>query len=169
MPRGLPEDQVTPIRELLRAHLDSGRLTQDEVAKAMGVSQATVSDIKNGRRGIGVKSLPALARLLGQTADQLLGGRPAPPPSREFVLDVRYPNRSSAVEAWRLLRRDERAAERVLSMGMDSDADPEPGLWFAHLELAEASIKAEDKDKATSRPDLDDDYGAPKLPARKPR
>lgn len=166
MPRGLPKDQVTPIRELLRQHLDSGRLTQDEVAKAIGVSQATVSDIKNGRRGIGVKSLPALARLFGQTTDQVLGGRALAGPARVTVLDDRYPNRARALRAWRELLRDEEAAANVESLAMDRDDDPSPDEWFADLEREERRLNAGRRGKAIVPPVATDWDDAPRLPKR---
>lgn len=60
-----------------RARLRRG-WTQDELAEAAGVSNATVSRLENGKQEAGADTLAQIASALEQTVDSLLasGGRP---------------------------------------------------------------------------------------------
>ncbi|MGH8200464.1 MAG: helix-turn-helix transcriptional regulator [Steroidobacteraceae bacterium] len=48
-------------------------ITQVEMAQALGVSQQTINSYEVGRRRIPVSALPALARSLGVSLEELLG------------------------------------------------------------------------------------------------
>jgi transcriptional regulator with XRE-family HTH domain len=48
-------------------------ITQVEMAHSLGVSQQTINSYEVGRRRIPVSALPALARLLGVSLEELLG------------------------------------------------------------------------------------------------
>jgi Zn-dependent peptidase ImmA (M78 family)/DNA-binding XRE family transcriptional regulator len=47
-------------------------LTQDEVAKALGIARSAVSDIESGKRQVSASELVALSRVLGQPMDALV-------------------------------------------------------------------------------------------------
>ena len=59
----------------LRDARNARGLTQKDLARKSGVSQATISDIERGRNESS-KELPALAKALGASVDDLVGGRP---------------------------------------------------------------------------------------------
>lgn len=162
MPRGLSAELVEPLRAMLVRHLNAGRATQDEVAIALKVSQATVSDIKNGRRGIGIRTLPALAKLLGPSVDALLAGEIVPLNKKPDD----YPNRAKALTAWEILGRDPEAAANVSTMAMDRDSDPSPDDWFSEIEREERRLNGERRGKVTPpKPVAFDD--APRMPWKK--
>ena len=168
-PRALRPEQNDRIRALTKAVVDKEGGSQTAAAKALGVGRHLVTQHLLGK-GAGHLLIDALRKYTGKTYDEIVDGADAPlPPEPVRERDKRYPSRSNAIAAWRKLQRDERAVERVESMGMDRDDDPDVEEWFAELVAADARIKAEDKRKAIARPELDDDYGAPKLPPRKPR
>jgi len=57
-------------------------ITQTQLAEAMSVSQQTVASWEVGRRGVPVSVLPALARALGTTAEDLIGESSRAPAKR---------------------------------------------------------------------------------------
>ncbi|MFJ9521834.1 helix-turn-helix domain-containing protein [Kitasatospora sp. NPDC101801] len=56
----------------IRAARRTRGLSQAQVARALGIPRPSVSDIEQGRRGVGAIELKRLATLLGTTADHLL-------------------------------------------------------------------------------------------------
>lgn len=58
----------------LRDARNARELTQKDLARKSGVSQATISDIERGRNESS-KELPALAKALGVSVDSLITGR----------------------------------------------------------------------------------------------
>ncbi len=79
--------------EAVRAARIAAGLSLRELARRIGVSPATLSAVENGRTGLSVERLNAVAAALGLTAAQLLGGTPAPardgaaPPAAADVVD----------------------------------------------------------------------------------
>jgi len=73
--------QVHKIIEGLRQHtmrlIESGDLTQTDLARKAGVRQAHISNFLRKRRGLSVSSVDALLKALGLSAVELLGGTPA--------------------------------------------------------------------------------------------
>ncbi|TAK30973.1 MAG: XRE family transcriptional regulator [Myxococcaceae bacterium] len=72
--RALPPKQNEELRRRLRDLIASkydGTLTH--AAKALGVSHATLSDVLNGKRGVGQKLMNGMANVTGQSIDVLLG------------------------------------------------------------------------------------------------
>ena len=73
------------IGERLRTARQARRMTQVELAKALGTHQASLSQIERGIRGITLQQVVKLARVLRVSPDRLLGvgkANGAPPPSR---------------------------------------------------------------------------------------
>ena len=62
-------DGTQPIKAW-RTHRE---LTQDEVANQAGISKAYLSQIENKKRAVSLKSLKAIASVLGVTVDDLEG------------------------------------------------------------------------------------------------
>ena len=69
----------TSVNETVRATRIEAGLSVREVARRIGVSAATISAIENGRTGISVDRLRALAEALGTDVNQLLDPRTTPP------------------------------------------------------------------------------------------
>lgn len=89
--RALPREQNERLRALLREIITKdfdGGLTK--AAEKLGVTHATVSDVLNGKRGVGQKLLNGLAEHTGRSLDDLLG-RPA------IVYDAETTRRGSRV------------------------------------------------------------------------
>ncbi len=79
MPRGgFGEAFANRLRDARLAARGGLGLGPQEIADAIGLSQATVSDYERGRRRPNLTTLLALARLLGVSADWLLTGDDAP-------------------------------------------------------------------------------------------
>lgn len=75
--RALPREQNERLRVLLREIIAKdfeGGLSR--AATKLGVAHATISDVLNGKRGVGQKLLNGLAEYTGRSLDDLLG-RPA--------------------------------------------------------------------------------------------
>jgi len=69
-------------------------------AETLGISQAHVSEILNGRRGAGMRSLSRLAEALGVSLDVIVGREPWPTTAEQGPAEL-YPNRAIAIAAWR--------------------------------------------------------------------
>lgn len=166
---GVSTKSASPqLAEAARAYLASfvrrfdGNATA--AAKALGVSQPTVTNILNGRNVIGFPVLEALAAHERVPFDVILGR--AAPTEPVVELQDRYPNRARALAAWRLLGRDAEAAEGVAALAMDRDDDPSPDEWFADLEREEARLRRQAKSPTKPRPVAGED-DAPRMPWRK--
>lgn len=108
----------------LRKRRERLSLTQDWVAKALGVSRPMLSYWESGARTPGLKQLRDLAALYGTTPGGLLGEADAQPPSEHLVLFRGLPRGErvrAAVRTW-LEFLDAWAAFRVEDLGL-----PEPG------------------------------------------
>lgn len=72
--RALPREQNERLRALLREIITKdfdGGLTK--AAEKLGVTHATISDVLNGKRGVGQKLLNGMAEYTGRSLDDLLG------------------------------------------------------------------------------------------------
>lgn len=134
-------------------------------ARALKISQPTVANMLNGKNVIGFPLLEALADYNNESFDVILGRSPVA--GRVVELADRYPNRGRALAAWRLLGRDEDAAQNVYALAMDRDDDPSPDEWFADLEREEARLRRAAKSPPALRVVKDDGEGAPRMPWRK--
>lgn len=73
------------IGQRLKTLRQERRMTQVELAKALGTHQASLSQIERGTRGVSLHQVVKLARALRVPTDRLLGagkGNGAEPPSR---------------------------------------------------------------------------------------
>lgn len=61
------------LAERIRTEREYLGLTQDQVAKVLGVPRAAVSAIETGRRKVSSVELAKLAKLFGTSSDRLLG------------------------------------------------------------------------------------------------
>lgn len=122
-----------------------------DLARAMGVSEAQVSDLSSGRRGVGLKTAMGMAKVLGVSWDAYLlqAARAWLQRGPDAVLrveyDERYPNRKRAIE---LVgdRFDPRAVKRVESIELKSDVDPHPLEWIKRLEAEQQRLEWEERD-----------------------
>jgi addiction module HigA family antidote len=64
---------VSPGRLLRERVVKRIGLSQDELAKALGVSRFTVNQVLNGRRGISAEMAVRLAHVFGTSAEMWLG------------------------------------------------------------------------------------------------
>lgn len=64
----------SPIGAVIRTTRTANGMSLRELARAIGVSAATLSAIENGKTGISVTRLHTIATILGTTADRLLRG-----------------------------------------------------------------------------------------------
>lgn len=62
------------LSENLRIYREASRLSQDEVAEALGISRQTISNWENEKTEPDIRSLAALAKLYGKTMEELLYG-----------------------------------------------------------------------------------------------
>jgi len=92
--------QVHKIIEGLRQHtmrlIESGDLTQTDLARKAGVRQAHISNFLRGRRGLSVSSVDALLKALGLSAVELLGGTPAKAKTDSGLLSIPVAARKNA-------------------------------------------------------------------------
>lgn len=165
-PRALHPEQNDRIRERVRA-IVAEHGSQVDAAKALKVGRHLITQHLLGK-GAGHVLIEALRTYTGESYEQLVDGEGPPSrPERTYAADDRYPNRGRALEAWRLLGRDEEAAKQVASLRMDRDDDPSPDEWFADLEREEARLRREAKSPPVLRVVKDEGEGAPKMPWRK--
>lgn len=69
-----PDDGLSDeLAERIRTEREYLGLTQDQVAKVLGVPRAAVSAIETGRRKVSSVELAKLAKLFGTSSDRLLG------------------------------------------------------------------------------------------------
>lgn len=64
-------------------------LSQEEVAKAIGVPRSAISKIEDGSRGIDALELPKLAKVLGRNVEYLTGGADIPTKDEKVALLAR--------------------------------------------------------------------------------
>lgn len=72
-PRELDADAERRLAERLKSERDYLGLSQEQVAKVLGVPRAAVSAIETGRRKVSSVELARLAALFGTSPDRLLG------------------------------------------------------------------------------------------------
>ncbi len=97
--REAPEDRnlamYRMIGERLRQYRISRGMSQDDLAEAARLTQATVSALETGKSGPGIRveTLIALARALKVSIDVVLGVDDIPIPEEDDVARDAYPNR----------------------------------------------------------------------------
>ena len=73
-------DQWRNIGDRLKQAREYLELTQDEAAKAVGISRPSLSQIENGHRKVDAVELAKFASLYGRSVEVLTGASPAPVP-----------------------------------------------------------------------------------------
>lgn len=63
------------VGERVRRAREKAGLTQVELSERSGVTQATISRIENGERGVSFENAVAIARVCGCSLDALAGNR----------------------------------------------------------------------------------------------
>lgn len=77
--RGQPPEKMSRIRQHFRAWRKHRALTQEQLAAAVGLSTAAISQIETGKQGFTDTTLGALAEALSCTPADLLMRSPADP------------------------------------------------------------------------------------------
>jgi len=80
-PRKLDADAQRRLAERLKSERDYLGLSQEQVAKVLGIPRAAVSAIETGRRKVSGVELARLAALFGSSPDRLLGSQLEPDPT----------------------------------------------------------------------------------------
>lgn len=119
-----------------------------ELAEKIGLSNAMVSDIARGKRGVGIQAAEKLATFFGLSMDELWGQanahvarQPEKGPDQVSPEDdpaERYPNRVTAAKLAKDLGVDERAIESVGRDALHLDHDPEVKWWLQLMQHREA-------------------------------
>src|SRR2546422_665447 len=65
-----------PFGERIKNRRLEMKLTQDELAQKVGISKGFLSDLENGKRGVGAGTLLDIGRVLGISLDYLMKGEP---------------------------------------------------------------------------------------------
>ncbi|MFD4294114.1 helix-turn-helix domain-containing protein [Rhodococcus sp. NPDC058505] len=81
------ETPITPAELIRAARLERG-LSVRELARRLGVSAATISAIENGRTGVSVDRIRAIADALGTSVARLVGEHPGADAPRGAATDV---------------------------------------------------------------------------------
>lgn len=87
---------MSSVGERIREVRSEQRMTQEELAERTGISKGFLSDVENGKRGIGSDYLLRIANALGASLDYLMRGQAAGPVKTEPV--VIPPELSDAAE-----------------------------------------------------------------------
>lgn len=135
--KGVPEHVNEYLRDwLAREWLGKGR-SQQELADAVKVDKATVSDFKNKRRGAGYDLFAGFARVIGRGRDDIERDALDWWRGKGNVASVGqardpYPNRAAAQE---FQRGDVPAEviERVRAVTIDTTGDPSRAWWVARI------------------------------------
>jgi transcriptional regulator with XRE-family HTH domain len=99
------------VRRRLRDLRAERGLTLAEVADAAGMAASTLSRLEQGRRRLALDHLPALARALGTTADDLLAAPPAQDPRVPVV-----PHAHDGMTVWPLTRGESDSGVRAFKI-----------------------------------------------------
>ena len=102
------EDRVR--RRLRDLRIERG-LTLAEAADAAGMAPSTLSRLEQGQRRLALDHLPALARALGTTTDDLL----APPPAQDPRVKLE-PHEHDGMTVWPLTRDDGGSGTRAFKI-----------------------------------------------------
>lgn len=95
----------TPVElhDRIRLAREDAGLTQGQLAKMLGVSRPTVSDIEAGRRKVSAEELGKMADLFGVSTEWLLGRDQSADMSQDLLLAARHLEKLSAGDLQRVL------------------------------------------------------------------
>lgn len=135
------DTRIQRLLEDLRDNRFHGK--QAEMARAIGVTPTTVSDMLSGKRGAGIDVLVLLADYLGISLDELVRGVPFRP-DLLVVRNDRYPARAKAREQAREIfeRADRAIAGHVYARAEDKPVE----WWMRRIEEAQIEVRRELED-----------------------
>ena len=87
-------------------------LTQEYVAKYLGINRATVTQMENGKRKVSADELSKLCVLFGVSADSLLYGEEISEPANVFARSFERLNERDQAEIMNLIRFKEQLNEQ---------------------------------------------------------
>jgi len=120
-----------PVDALVRRRLRELRaqrgLTLAQVSERAHIDISTLSRLESGKRRLALDHIPALARALGVSADELLHSAPAPDP---FVRVE--PRRHEGLTMWELSRDASAAGPRVYKMVVEAGRSEPPDELPSH-------------------------------------
>jgi len=174
---GLANLQLVPRRddpislylsERLKEWLAKPGNTQARAAKLAGVSTAQISNLKDGSRGAGIKTIRGVSKVLGMTiaqveaeAAKLEATRPRPA-ERTVELEQRYPNLVEAIA----LRRGKVLSvtlERIAGIALHWPNDRSVGEWIDDIDNLDRQLRREVKTGERADRELPDEDDAPPL------
>lgn len=134
----LPPEQLAAVVRTLEVFVRR-RGSQTSAAKDLGITQGHISSILTKSRGVGVATIVALARALGQTTDQVLGldEEPSDPALRDAL----------AAEVWPRWVREAALSRRNLSGPLTMTVDEWRG-WMRGQMAADTISSAIDEAEA---------------------
>src|SRR3954454_3312196 len=120
-----PEPVDALVRRRLRELRAARGLTLAQVSERAHIDISTLSRLESGKRRLALDHIPALARALGVSADELLHSTPVPDPR------VRSrPQRHDVMTMWELSR--EAGAPRVFKVIVDAGRREPPEEFPVH-------------------------------------
>ena len=92
------------INERIRKMRNEYHLSQEYVAKYLGVSRTTITQIESGNRKISADELSLFSKLFGVSADNLLNGKPISQPATFFARSFEGLDEADQAEIMNLIR-----------------------------------------------------------------
>lgn len=137
--KSLAPDDAERVRAALVRFVDAEG-SQVAVARRLGVTQQSVSQVISGASAPGVVLASKLASATGVAFDALLSGRPT---TTRVVYDSRYPNLDAAIQFAGASSSpvSAEAVEHVRSFALKSAEDLPAEKWLEELRYAERSIR----------------------------
>lgn len=110
------------LNERIKAFRVQLHLSQEYVAKYLGVSRSTFTQLENGKRKVTAEDITKLSQLFGTTTDELLSGSTSSRPSVVFARSFEKLDDRDQAEIMNLIRFKERLKEQELHHGtLNSD------------------------------------------------
>lgn len=92
------------LNERIRTYRNQLRLSQDYVAKYLGINRAAFTQIELGKRKVSADELSSLSCLFGVSADILLNGQKKPQPASLFARSFESLDETDREEIMNLIR-----------------------------------------------------------------
>ena len=93
--------------ERIREARDKAGVKQDQLARAVGLSRTSITNIERGRQGVQAYLLSRIAEVLGRPAGELLPGRDSPTSIPDKVKDLEPSKREWAERVMRTTKEDD--------------------------------------------------------------
>lgn len=115
------------VRRRLRELRTEQGLTLAQVAERANIDLSTLSRLESGKRRLALDHLPALARALGVSADDLIGAAPPPDPRVHSE-----PRRRDGLTMWSLTHRGAGGGLHTYKVLIDADRSSPPAELPVH-------------------------------------